>query len=563
MRFFERSSLKIKLISITLVLALFTALASGVGIYFLNKTTDGYTLVVDKSIPKLMNSHDMLSGYRKIRMYMTALAIPSINKETGEKYVKKIDESIKEYESYDEAYVARGFTPGQKELYEKVDAGWKDYKKLALQVASLYKAGSSSDKELLTKLILVDSDQQAQIYSTNIKVLNEFHQKILSSRVENAHDVASEGNNFSIFVGVISFIVAFILGYLFSNYITKSLRAVVVDLSHSGNEVSSSATQIAHTAAELSQASTEQAASLQETSSSIEEINSMVNANTQNARQSSTVSEESLKTAEKGKLAVDQMLQAIGDIDTSNAEIAKQIEVSNKEIEKIVTIINEIGTKTKVINDIVFQTKLLSFNASVEAARAGEAGKGFAVVAEEVGKLASMSGAAALEIGQILNGSIQTVENIVRDSKDKIGVLTEHGKKKVDSGIKVAHECENILNDIVHSVASVSKMVNEISNASQEQAQGVDEITKAIAQLDQVTQQNTATSSESANSAEGLSSQAMMLNDLVLRLSQTIEGQKDSNEKVVTKNSIKPKVEKKVENITLAPLNNDNRFEEV
>ena len=306
----------------------------------------------------------------------------------------------------------------------------------------------------------------------------------------------------------------------------ENLNNIAKSLNDSSDQVSSAATLIASSSEDLSQATTEQAASLQETSASIEEISSMVNANTENAKQSTHVSEQSLNRAERGRVVVDHMIKAIGDINTSNTGIMDQINETNKEIENIVKIINEIATKTKVINDIVFQTKLLSFNASVEAARAGEQGKGFAVVAEEVGNLASMSGAAALEITKLLDGSIKTVENIVRDSKEKIGKLILNGKEKVETGTRIAHECEEVLNEIVLSVASVSKMVSEISSASQEQAQGVHEITKAVSQLDQVTQQNTSSSAESANAAVSLSSQVEMLNSLIQNLVQVIEGGK-------------------------------------
>ncbi|MBC7429359.1 MAG: hypothetical protein H7336_12145 [Bacteriovorax sp.] len=265
-----------------------------------------------------------------------------------------------------------------------------------------------------------------------------------------------------------------------------------------------------------------------------------------------------------------------------------QIDETNREIENIVKIINEIGTKTKVINDIVFQTKLLSFNASVEAARAGEQGKGFAVVAEEVGNLAAMSGAAALEITNMLDGSIKTVEGIVRDSKEKIGKLILDGKEKVETGSRVAHECEEVLNEIVSSVASVSKMITEISTASQEQAQGVHEMTKAIAQLDQVTQQNSANSAESANAAGILSNQAELLNSLVQKLVQTVEGGEAvfvnnsevsninfnpevniaiTKRKITKASSNSNLVHMKDQKIDLAksglPSNNDKRFEDV
>lgn len=304
----------------------------------------------------------------------------------------------------------------------------------------------------------------------------------------------------------------------------KDLNDISSFLEKSGTGVKQTSSKIAETSEEFSQASTEQASSLQETSASIEEISKMISANTENANFSSKVSVQSLDTAEKGKKVVNHMIDAIGDINNSNQGIMTQIDETNKEIEKIVHIINEIGNKTKVINDIVFQTKLLSFNASVEAARAGEHGKGFSVVAEEVGNLANMSGKAAQEITQMLESSIKTVENIAKDSKEKIGVLLSASKTKVETGVGIAKESEQVLNEIVDSVASVTKMISDISHASNEQAQGVQEINKAVAQLDQVTQQNTQGAAHAANAASELAQEAEELNNLVLKLKKLIDG---------------------------------------
>lgn len=306
----------------------------------------------------------------------------------------------------------------------------------------------------------------------------------------------------------------------------KDLNDITTYLEKSGNDVNKTASKIAETSEEFSQASTEQASSLQETSASIEEISKMISSNTENANFSSKVSVQSLDTAEKGKQVVNHMIDAIGDINNSNQGIMSQIDETNKEIEKIVHIINEIGNKTKVINDIVFQTKLLSFNASVEAARAGEHGKGFSVVAEEVGNLANMSGKAAQEITQMLESSIRTVENIAKDSKEKIGVLLAASKTKVESGVSIAKESEQVLHEIVDSVASVTKMISDISHASNEQAQGVQEINKAVAQLDQVTQQNTQGAAHAANAASELAHEAEQLNSLVQKLKSLIDGAK-------------------------------------
>jgi methyl-accepting chemotaxis protein len=214
-----------------------------------------------------------------------------------------------------------------------------------------------------------------------------------------------------------------------------------------------------------------------------------------------------------------------------------QVEESNQNLAEIVKVITEIGSKTKIINDIVFQTKLLSFNASVEAARAGEQGKGFAVVAEEVGKLAQMSGAAAKEISDMLDGSIKKVQNIVSETKSKVEALIEQGKEKVTIGTSVAKQCGEALDQMVSSVSEVSRMVSEIAMASQEQAEGVKQINQAMGQLDQTTQQNASGSQETASAAEELSSQADALRAMVIELTQTIEGRPKTGQNATVQNS--------------------------
>ena len=432
--------------------------------------------------------------------------------------IKDLDEAIKNY-------LALPKTLKSQNLFkQKFLPNWEISKKTFEEIMVLLDKNELHVTEKAKELITTKLRDSLAPVSQTIDQLQSDTQVTNKIIVSESLSYAQNAKHLALIVVILASLLCFILSIYVASQLVKILSLVASDLNNSSIQVSSAAQQIASSSEELSQATTEQAASLQETSSSIEEISSMINANTENAKQSSAVSAQSLTTAERGKVVVDHMIKAIGEINTSNTGIMVQIDETNKEIENIVKIINEIGTKTKVINDIVFQTKLLSFNASVEAARAGDQGKGFAVVAEEVGNLAAMSGAAALEITKMLEGSIKTVEGIVRDSKDKIGKLISTGKEKVETGTRVAEECETVLNEIVLSVASVSKMVAEISSASQEQAQGVHEITKAIAQLDQVTQENTANSAESANAAGTLSNQAEMLNSLVKKLVQTIEG---------------------------------------
>ena len=325
---------------------------------------------------------------------------------------------------------------------------------------------------------------------------------------------------------VIAVVLGFVMAYIILQALSKSIKYVITKLNQNSEAVSVAADKMSSTSTELSQATTEQAASLEETAASIEEVNSMVQKNADYSSQANELSESSQKDAFKAKEVVQTLLVAIDGISKENEVVMQSIEESNKKISEIVSIISEIGNKTKVINEIVFQTKLLSFNASVEAARAGENGKGFAVVAEEVGKLAQMSGDAAKDISNMLEESKDKVESIVSDTKEKVEHLLLTGRDKVQHGQEIAKNCDKVLGEILEKAKRVNQMTSEISLASKEQAQGVFEITKAINQLDQVTQINAATTEDTANSATQLSSQATSLKEVIIMLEQSIYGLK-------------------------------------
>ncbi|PIS10232.1 MAG: hypothetical protein COT73_10495 [Bdellovibrio sp. CG10_big_fil_rev_8_21_14_0_10_47_8] len=330
-------------------------------------------------------------------------------------------------------------------------------------------------------------------------------------------------NEFFFMMGIIFFIAAAVSVFV-SIVLSKSVETVTHDLEKNSSEVASAAERIATGATQLSEASTEQAAALQETVAAIDEITAMVGKNSEAAQQSQSVSEASRGAAEKGRGIVENMIRAIGDIESNNQEISNQMTESNRQLSEITKLINDIGTKTKVINEIVFQTKLLSFNASVEAARAGEYGKGFAVVAEEVGNLAQMSGNAAKEISGLLDKSVQQVDAIVQSTKGRVERLMETSSEKVRIGSDTAKECSSALNEILENVQRVDSLVSEIAVASKEQSTGIQEISKAVGQMEQVVQQNTGLAQESSTSAEQLREQSISLNVVVGDLVSFVSG---------------------------------------
>lgn len=332
---------------------------------------------------------------------------------------------------------------------------------------------------------------------------------------------------------VLGMLIALSVAWLFLKYLIKDLQAIMGTLNHSSESVSSASRESATLAVQLSEASVQQAAGLQQTMASAEEISAMVRQNSDSAHKTKDVVEANQRLTEEGSSSVQEMLEAIRDIKDANSEILTQMESSTKEFAEIVKIISEIAEKTKVINDIVFQTKLLSFNASVEAARAGEAGKGFAVVAEEVGNLASMSGKSSKEISDIVEGSIRRVQDIVNNTKTRVDRLVEIGKEKIEQGERTVEKCNLTFNKITDNARAVTDMIGEIAVATKEQSQGIDEINKAIIQIDQVTQQNSLVASQSSHQSEKLREDATLLAKAIHRLTSFVSGKNVVSDVVV------------------------------
>ncbi len=222
----------------------------------------------------------------------------------------------------------------------------------------------------------------------------------------------------------------------------------------------------------LSQRTEQQASNLEETASSMEQMIATVRQNADNAQSANNLAISAREQAEKGGNVVNKAVSAMSEITDSSNKIAAII---------------------GVIDEIAFQTNLLALNAAVEAARAGEQGRGFAVVASEVRNLAGRSATAANEIKELIEDSV----------------------KKVDEGSKLVDASGQTLVQIVDSIKTVSDIIADIALASQEQSEGIDQVNRAIAEIDEVTQQNAALVQQAATASESMGEQASNLNDLV------------------------------------------------
>lgn len=548
-----------------------SVLVGGVSSTFSKKTMQSFHHVVELDLPALTAVHNMLVEYEIARIELLQLTSIGISKESATKSKANIESQWKHFSENEKIYLTllESAPEEEKKLYAEFKSQIRVTQELFAKAISLLEKNSderSAERTEMTKLVTIDLHEQSTKLNELIDQLSLLQQKQIKQSTQYAFNAAQSGTTMSILVTIICALVGLAGSVLFATKLVKQIDHVISNIATSSREVAAASTQIAKSSETLSQSSTEQASSLSQTAASLEEITAMIGKASESANATENSSRASHEKAQQGREAVDQMLSSIEDISTSNAEIVNQVNHSNQQMTEIVKVIQEIGNKTKVINEIVFQTKLLSFNASVEAARAGEHGKGFAVVAEEVGNLAQMSGNAAKEISDMLDGSISKVESIVRESKEKVEALVENGKQKVEVGVSVARECSDVLDQIVNNVSQVSNLAQEISQASREQSQGVGEINKAMNQLDSVTQQNNATSEETSSAAAQLSAQAVSLNSAVDELALVVRGGisvKPEVKKSVKENKIStPVAAKKAEDKTQILASNKKRAKE-
>ncbi len=249
------------------------------------------------------------------------------------------------------------------------------------------------------------------------------------------------------------------------NTTIDNLRNMVGEIMEASSHVASSSREISQGNTDLSQRTEEQASSLEETASSMEELTSTVKENSDAAKKANSLSETTMQQAESGGKVVEEAVIAMKEINNASREISDII---------------------GVIDEIAFQTNLLALNAAVEAARAGDQGRGFAVVAAEVRNLAQRSASAAKDIKKLISNSVE----------------------KVNQGTELVNDSGQKLSEIVDSVRNVSGLVAEIANASQQQANGIEEVNQAVTQMDAMTQQNSALVEEAAAAAEALTEQA-------------------------------------------------------
>lgn len=462
--------------NLLIIIALISTVVVGLtGFFFTNKaTTEMKTMYNNRVLPIAWFS-DIRDDYaRNTGNFLKIIVAESAGQKKAlvndiQTNNAEINDSFKKYEatkldSYELTNISK---------YKELQSA---YKKIQDTIISLAMAGKNA--------------QAVAYFNANTNILrniedavmgfSDYKVKVSKETYEQAEQDSKISNLLLLLICGASFVLLLVLGTMVSNMITKPIKQAIEGLTVGSEELASASAQVAAASQSLAESTSEQAASVQETSSTLEETSSMVHQNRENTQQAATLAKQANQFAEKSNDEMAKMSSSMTELKSSSNEIAKII---------------------KVIDEIAFQTNILSLNAAVEAARAGDAGKGFAVVAEEVRNLAQRSAQAAKDTAVIIESNIDlsdtsvSIANTVKDSVEAIG---EQARK-------------------------VSDLLDEISVATNEQAMGVEQINKAVSQMEMALSSNATTADESASASRSLSDQAVNVKDIVDSLAILVE----------------------------------------
>ncbi|MCH6257098.1 methyl-accepting chemotaxis protein [Puniceicoccaceae bacterium K14] len=365
---------------------------------------------------------------------------------------------------------------------------------------SLFKEFSGTEAE---EKMLKEADQSREIYHQALsslgshwtelmtlekEVVKSLHSVIYTSQKIAHHSIdacleigkltAADGArtfNITLWGSLGSLVLSLIIAFFVKSRVMKSLLSVVTSLQRAADHSSQSSAQVSNNSEKLATSSSQQASTLEETSASLEEIASMVGKSTDNAIKAQQVAAETKVQAESGCTEMEAMENAMTAIGESSKDISE--------------IIN-------TIDEIAFQTNILALNAAVEAARAGEAGSGFAVVADEVRSLAQRSASAAKQTSERISDATQ----------------------KSEGGEAICKQLSERFNTILGKTKEVTTIIEEVSQSAQEQKVGIDQINTAVTDMDRTTQENAASSEETASTAAELNAEARNLEGCVRQL---------------------------------------------
>ncbi|PWU12252.1 MAG: hypothetical protein C5B49_16610 [Bdellovibrio sp.] len=518
-------SLHLKLFSAFMVGAVLLLATGSIAFYFSMKVQSYYEHILRKNIAQERSISRMRDSVNDELRYLTRLSVNLMSDKEYDDVFKKIDGFRLEYKNQ-EAKLKQVIEGGdQEEDYAALASVGAKLESSVNEVTHLFKTNSTNpDRIRLVSVYYSELEETISELFAKVAKMDSF----ITDRIKHSEDEASRysatGNTLTSLAVVLGFLSAFVLGVVLSRYLTRKLSFVAEQLDIQAKAMITVSEQLIKGSEDIRQRTVSQMEAIGKTARSTAEINEKILQNAENSKMSAVRSRESQEAVAGMRTGINQLNEAVGKISDGTLGIANEVQSSHEQMKAVVALIQEISSKTRIINDIVFQTKLLSFNASVEAARAGDSGKGFSVVAEEVGNLARSSGVAADEISSMLGRSVASVEKMVVETKQKVEQLVNDSQSKVDEGIESSENVIVLFESVESGVNDVLSRMDGISQATQEEAEGLRLVQDAFRELETLAGANRTAVLDFERQAGSLRTQSNSVMMAVLQLQEVLRG---------------------------------------
>ncbi len=474
----KKYSIRFKLLGGFVIVALIAAFVGVFGMSRIRQIAALDTVLYESGAKPMGDIALFSTAYQRTRVNLRDAILASYAQQDPEKFFNRLAELDVELDGYAKEYGKTLVSEEGKRAFTVLLEAIKQFAPLREKMVELAK--TEQPKEAL---LLMNGEAGAVARRIDEALKSMTKQKIEFSHQLSIRNTATArtGVTVMIIVTVAAAVIAFLLGFFLARSITGPVNRVVSGLSEGSDQVASASGQVSAASQSLAEGSSEQASALEETSASIEELSSMTTQNAENANQANTLMAETGRVVNEANKSMQELTGAMKEITSGSEDMAKII---------------------KTIDEIAFQTNLLALNAAVEAARAGEAGAGFAVVADEVRNLAMRSAESAKNTASLIDDSIKRIKN----------------------GSEIVSKTNEAFERVLTGARKVGELVGEIAAASNEQAQGISQISKAVAEMDKVVQQNAANAEESASASEELNAQAMQMKEFVSDMITVVQG---------------------------------------
>lgn len=521
----KKQSLKTKILMGFMIVCLGVIIIGSVSFVALEKVVTTYDKLATVSVPNLGHISGLRNRGRQVHAEAIKLALFADNAEEVKKTLESLQAGMARYEAITQEKLAEPFIPGEEEVFKKIDEKWIPVKQTATEIVNIFNSDDPDKIEKMKKRLLQFEDEVRE-HQSALLALDDFHVDTGETWSKESRSLSSLMLNILIGAAVVTLVFAVVISLLIARNINDILKNIAERLTQSSQQLSASSTVLTEASESLSVGTSQQAEALHETVTSTNEIAAMTQRASENSKQSLEKASLTKFATSKGVEYIEEMVKAVTEIRDFTHELNDTISNGNKEIQALVELINRIGEKTKLIDDIVFQTKLLAFNVSVEATKVGEHGKGFAVVSQQMTTLADISGTAAKEISDLLTQTIRKASEVSQTNEENVKRLIKVGDEKTSASSKVAMDCKKALNEISSYIDEMCNMINETSVSSEEQTKGISEINNAMSQIDEVAAKNTQNSKACSDAAVVLMEEVKKTRVIIEDLSKVINGSK-------------------------------------